>query len=65
MILKFRVGDEVQWRDCTGEIILINVNIPQAPYKVMFDDPDGPNYDYYPENELKLIPFDLRKRRRK
>jgi len=55
--MKFQQGDRVRFQDYVGVVILVNPNMPERVgiYKVLFDDSDGPDYNYYPEEELEKI----------
>lgn len=47
---KFERGDRVVMGEWHGEVTIVKDDM----YKVIFDDGDGPNYDYYHEDELEI-----------
>ena len=60
MTKKFKSGDRVQLKgtNYVGEITIANSESQISgclSSKVLFDDDDGPNYWYYPNDELELI----------
>ena len=50
---KFKRDDRVRLKD-TSYIGIVTI-VKETECKVLFDDGDGPDYWYYPNNELILI----------